>query len=71
MKHAVTVEVEMKKHFLGIPYKTTGKKRIMVDGKTCRRMKKEEQRRAELQAEEALACAAVIREEEMAELFGE
>ena len=71
MKHRVTLEVETKKHFLGIPYKTREKKRIIVDGKTYRRMKQEERKKAEWQAAEALACAAVLWEEEMADLFGE
>lgn len=71
MKHRITVEVETKKHFLGIPYKTTEKKRIMVDGKTYRKMKQEERKEAERRADEALACAAVVWEEEMADLFGE
>jgi hypothetical protein len=71
MKHKVTVEVEVKKHFLGIPYKTTEKKRIMVDGKTYRKMKQEERERTSRMADEALACAAVVWEEEMVDLFGE
>ena len=45
MKHKVTVEVETRKHFLGIPYKSTEKKRIIVDGKTYRKMKQEERDR--------------------------
>ncbi len=71
MKHRVTVEMETKKHFLGIPFKTTEKKHIMVDGKTYRKMKREERREAEHRANETLACAAVVWEEEMADLFGE
>ncbi len=71
MKRRVTVEVETRKHFLGIPYTATEKKHIMVDGKTYRKMKKAEQDAAERKADEALACAAVIWEEEMADLFGE
>lgn len=71
MKHRVTVEVEAKKHFLGIPYKTTEKKRIMVDGKTFRKMKQEEQNVTDRMAAEALACAAVVWEEEMVDMFGE
>ena len=34
MKHKVMVRVETKKHFLGIPYTASEKKRITVDGKT-------------------------------------
>lgn len=71
MKHKVTVEVEVKKRIPGIPFKTTEKKRIIVDGKTYRKMKQEEREQANRKADEALACAAVIREEEMADLFGE
>ena len=71
MKHKVTVEVEVKKRFLGIPYKTTEKKRIMVDGKTYRKMKQEERDQADRMADEALACAAVVWEEEMVDMFGE
>ena len=71
MKHKVTVEVEVKKHFLGIPYKTTEKKRIMVDGKRYRKMKQEEREMADRMADEAFACAAVILEEEMVDMFGE
>lgn len=66
MKHTVTVEVETKKHFLGIPYKTTEKKRITVDGKTYRKMKKEEK--------DCLAFQETLEglwEEEMAYLYGE
>lgn len=71
MKHKVTVEAEAKKHFLGIPYKTTEKKRIMVDGKTYRKMKQEERDQAARRADEMVACAAVVLEEEMVDLFGE
>ncbi len=71
MKHKVTVEVEVKKRFLGIPYKTTEKKRIIVDGKTYRKMKQEEGDQADRMADEALACAAVVWEEEMVDMFGE
>lgn len=66
MKHTVTVEVETKKHFLGIPYKTTEKKRITVDGKTYRKMKKEEKDCSTFQ--ETLEG---LWEEEMAYLYGE
>ena len=44
MKHRVTIETETKKHFLGIPYTATEKKHIMVDGKTYRKMKREQQK---------------------------
>ena len=71
MKHKVTVEVETKKRFLGIPYTATEKKHIMVDGKTYRKMKKEQQEAEIRKADEALACAAVVLEEEMVDLFGE
>ena len=71
MKHRVTVEVETRKHFLGIPYTATEKKHIMVDGKTYRRMKQEERDEAARKADEALAYAAVVWEEEMVDLFGE
>ena len=69
----VNIEVQRKGPF-GIPYKTTQEKYIMVDGKTYRRMKKEEQTRLKevgLSDDEILTCAAVVWEEEMAELFGE
>lgn len=71
MKHKVTVRVETKKHFLGIPYTATEKKRITVDGKTYRKMKKAEQDEAARRDEETLACAAIVLEEEMVDLFGE
>lgn len=74
MKHRVTVEVQTKKHFLGIPYKTTEKKKIMVDGKTYRKMKQEEHdyhRKKEPSDDEILACAAIVWEEEMVDMFGE
>ena len=71
MKHRVTIEVETRKHFLGIPYTATEKKHIMVDGKTYRRMKQEEREEAARRADEALACAAVVWEEEMVDLIGE
>lgn len=70
MKHTVTVQVETKKHFLGIPYTTTEKQKFVVDGKTYRKMKQKEQDK--LRAESELAvCAAMMLEEEMADLFGE
>jgi len=73
MKHKVMVEVETRKHFLGIPYKSTEKKRIIVDGKTYRKMKQEERdrQRKGLSDEENLACAAIVWEEEMVDIFGE
>ena len=71
MKHRVTIEVETKKHFLGIPYKTIEKKHIIVDGNTYRKMKQNERKEAERRADEALACAAIVWEEEMVDLFGE
>ena len=73
MKHKVTVEVETKKHFLGISYKTTEKKRIMVDGKTYRKLKKEERERDKRGSseEEAVAAAYVVLEEEWADRIGE
>ena len=42
MKHRVTIETETRKHFPGVPYTATEKRHIMVDGKTCRKMKREE-----------------------------
>ena len=85
VKHRMTVEVKEKKHFLGIPYTATEKKHIMVDGKTYRKMKREERDREsravrasresrdaeDRKAAEALACAAIVLEEEMVDLFGE
>ena len=65
VKHRVTVEVETKKHFLGIPYTVTEKKNIMVDGKTYRRMKQEELARQRAEADEAGAAALVVLEEEL------
>ncbi len=64
MKHSVTVEVETKKRFLGIPYAVTEKKRIMVDGKTYRKMKQEEFDRQRAEADEAAAAALTVLEEE-------
>lgn len=64
MKHRVTVEVETKKHFLGIPYTTLEKKRIEVDGKTYRKMKQEERDRQLREQDEAAAAALVVLEEE-------
>ena len=71
MKHTVMVNVEMKKRFLGIPYTSTEKKRMTVDGKTYRRMKREEREKAAHRADEAAAAALVVLEEEMADIFGE
>ena len=71
MKHRVTIETETKKHFLGIPYTATEKKIIMVDGKTYRKMKREQQEAETRKAAEMLACAVVVLEEEMVDLFGE
>ena len=64
MKHRVTVEVETKKRFLGIPYTSTEKKRIEVDGKTYRRMKQAERDRQLREADAAAAAALVVLEEE-------
>lgn len=61
MKHRVTVEVEKKKHFLGIPYMVTEKQRIDVDGKTYRKMKREERER-EQEEEDRLAEMAIVGE---------
>ena len=71
MKHKVTVQVETKKHFLGIPYTATEKKRITVDGKTYRKMKQEAQRQREEEADQFAAAALIVWEEEMVNLFGE
>lgn len=73
MKHKVTVQMEKKHRFLGIPYTTTEKKRIIVDGKTYRKMKREERagKATGPTDEEIMACALVELEEEMADLFGE
>lgn len=71
MKHKVTVEVETKKRFLGIPYTTTEKKRIAVDGKTYREMKRAELERQNAEADAAAAVALVVLEEEFVDLFGE
>ena len=70
MKHRVTVEVETRKCFLGIPYKATEKKKVTVDGKTYRKMKKNRKNTGPTD-EEILYCAMVELEEEMAGLFGE
>lgn len=61
MKHRVTVEVEKKKHFLGIPYTVTEKQKIEVDGKTYRKMKWEEREREQAE-ENRLAEMAVVGE---------
>ncbi len=61
MKHRVTVKLEKKKHFLGIPYTVTEKQRIIVDGKTYRKMQREA-RDCEKAAEEKLAEMAVVSE---------
>jgi len=66
MKHRVTVEVETRHHFFGIPYTTTEKKDILVDGRTYRKMKHDEKDREA--AHEALEG---LWEEEMADLYGE
>ena len=71
MKHTVTVKVETKKRFLGIPYTSTEKKRMTVDGKTYRRMKREERDEAARRADEAAAAALVVWEEELVDIFGE
>ena len=71
VKHKVTVQVETKKHFLGIPYKTIEKKRITVDGKTDRKMKHEEQARRQAEADQMAAAALVVWEEELVDMFGE
>ena len=73
MKHKVTVQVEKKHRFLGIPYTTKEKQRITVDGKTYRKMKRQERagKAANPTDEEIMACALIELEEEMADLFGE
>ena len=64
MKHRVTVEVETKKRFLGIPYTAVEKKRIEVDGKTYRKIKQEGRDRLLREQDEAAAAALVVLEEE-------
>ena len=71
MKHRITVKTQVKKRFLGIPYTVTEKKHIMVDGKTYRKMKQAEKEEAARRTDEAAACALVILEEEMVDMFGE
>lgn len=71
MKHRVTVEVETRHRFLGIPYTMTEKKRITVDGKTYREMKRAEQARRQEEEDAAAAAALVILEEEYVDMFGE
>ena len=63
MKHRVTVTVKEKRRVLGIPYTTTKKKRITVDGRTYRKMKDEERARQEKRNKELLACAEIWEEE--------
>ena len=60
MKHKVTVHVETKKRFLGIPYTVTEKKHITVDGRTYRQMKRDRQKDAGPSEEEVAACAAIV-----------
>jgi len=68
MKHTVTVEAETKKHFHGIPYKTTEKKKITVDGKTYRKMKNEGKGGNRIPSdEEIIAAHYLICEEELKE----
>ena len=71
MKHRIMIETETKKHFLGIPYTATEKRHIIVDGKTYRKMKQEERKETARKADEAMACAAVVWEEELVDIFGE
>lgn len=71
MKRRITVEVETKRRFLGIPYTVTEKKKVTVDGKTYREMKRAERDRELAEADEAAAAALVIWEEEMVDMFGE
>lgn len=71
MKHKVTMETETKKYFLGIPYTVTEKQTLIVDGKTYKKMKQEERDRRLRQEDELAACAAMVCEEELVELFGE
>ena len=59
------------KRFLGIPYTSTEKKHMTVDGKTYRRMKREERDEAARRADEAAAAALVVWEEELVDIFGE
>ena len=74
MKHRVTVQKETRKHFLGIPYTTGRKEHIIVDGKTYRKMKQTERERSAESCpseDELAACAALVWEEEMVDIFGE
>lgn len=61
----VTVEVESRKHFLGVPCTVKEKQRIIVDGKTYREMKQEERDRRRAAGDEVAAAALIILEEEM------
>lgn len=71
MKHRVTVEIERKRHFLGIPYTMTEKQKIEVDGKTYRKMKQEERKRKQEEenrlVETAVAGEYLMWEEELAD----
>lgn len=71
MKYKVTVEMETKKRFLGVPYIVTEKKHILMDGKKYRKMKQKKRKEAEQRKDEAAATALIILEEEMVDLFGE
>ena len=64
MKHRVTVEVKTKKHFLGIPYTVMEKKKVTVDGKIYRAMKREEQEKPWPHQEAAVAAMLMMEEEE-------
>ena len=71
MKHRVAVKVERKKHFLGIPYTVTEKQKIEVDGKTYRKMNREEQESKQAEADRLAEMAVVgeylMWEEELAD----
>lgn len=73
MKHKVTIKVEKKKHFLGIPYTVTEKQRVTVDGKTYRKMQKDardcERAEKEKLAEMAVVGEYLMWEEELSDLL--
>ena len=74
MKHRVTIEMETKKHLLGIPFKVKEKRHIMVDGKTYREIKRKVQWQRQKSGptdDEVAAAALIVFEEEMVDLFGE
>ena len=71
MKHRVKVDVVTERRGLFGKRPVVEHKTVTVDGRTYRKMKREERDRQRAQGDAMAAAAMILFEEEMAERFGE